>query len=194
MKNVTGFWILQECMRHWKLQGKDFDWPDLIQAASAGKPLQSFFDPDSDCFQTRDDMPSAIQKYCRATGQIVPDTCGEIARSAFESLSLKYKLVFEQLEILIHRKMATIRIVGGGSRNTFLCQMTADACNRPVVSGPVEASALGNVMMQAVATDHLPHLSAARVALADSIQCCSFEPRMHDAWDEAYMRFKDMAK
>jgi rhamnulokinase len=124
----------------------------------------------------------------------VPDTFGEIARSAFESLSLKYRSVIEQLEILIDRKIATIRIVGGGALNRFLCQMTADACNRLVVSGPVEASALGNVMMQAVATGHLPHLSAARIALADSVQCCLFEPHPCDAWDEAYTRFKGLQR
>jgi rhamnulokinase len=194
MKNVTGFWILQECMRCWKLQGHDFEWSDMIWAASAAKALCFCFDPDDECFQAQDDMPMAIQEYCRTTGQVVPDTIGEIARSAFESLSLKYRSVIEQLELLIQKKIATIRIVGGGSLNTFLCQMTADACRRLVVSGPSEASALGNVMLQAVATGHLPHLSAARVALADSVQCCSFEPRPSDAWDEAYIRFKQLEK
>ena len=194
MKNVTGFWILQECMRRWKLQGHDFGWADMIRAATAAKPLRSFFDPDEECFQVQDDMPKAIQEYCRATGQFVPDSVGEIARSAFESLSLKYRSVIEQLELLIQKKIATIRIVGGGSLNTFLCQMTANACNRLVISGPAEASALGNVMMQAVATGYLPHLSAARVALADSVQCCSFEPHTSDAWDEAYMRCEHLQK
>ncbi len=194
MKNVTGFWILQECMRCWKLQGHDFEWGDMIRAASNAKALRSFFDPDDECFQSQDDMPIAIQEYCRTTGQIVPDTFGDIARTAFESLSLKYRSVIEQLEFLIEKKFATIRIVGGGSLNTFLCQMTADACNRLVVSGPCEASALGNVMLQAVATGHLPHLSAARTALADSVQCCSFDPRPGDAWDEAHMRFKYLQK
>jgi len=194
MKNVTGFWILQECMRRWKLQGHDFGWADMIRAAAAAKPLRSFFDPDEECFQVQDDMPKAIQEYCRATGQLVPDSVGEIARSTFESLSLKYRSVIEQLEVLIQKKIATIRIVGGGSLNTFLCQMTANACNRLVISGPVEASALGNVMMQAVATGYLPHLSAARVALADSVQCCSFEPHTSDAWDEAYMRCEYLQK
>jgi rhamnulokinase len=194
MKNVTGLWILQECIRRWKLQGHYFEWSDMIRAASAAKALRSFFDPDDECFQAQDDMPVAIQEYCRTTGQAVPDSFGEIARSAFESLSLKYRSVIEQLEFLIQKKIATIRIVGGGSLNTFICQMTADACKRLVVSGPSEASALGNVMLQAVATGHLPHLSAARIALADSVQCCSFEPRPSDAWDEAHMRFKHLQK
>ena len=192
MKNVTGFWILQECMRRWRLQGHDFIWSDVIRAASTASAFHSFFDPNDEHFQGQDDMPRAIQEYCKATQQAVPETFGEIARSAFESLSLKYKSVIEQLEILIHRKMATIRIVGGGSLNTFLCQMTADACNRPVVCGPVEASALGNVMLQAIATGHLPHLSAARAALADSVQCCTFEPHPGDAWNDAFMRFKHL--
>lgn len=194
MKNVPGFWILQECMRYWKLQGHDFEWSDMIRAASSSKALRSFFDPDDERFLTHDDMPLAIQEYCQTSGQVVPDTFGELGRSAFESLSLKYRSVIEQLEVLVQKKITTIRIVGGGSLNTFLCQMTADACRRLVVSGPTEASALGNVMLQAVATGHLPDLSAARTALADSVQCCSFEPRPSDAWDEAYMRFKHLQK
>jgi rhamnulokinase len=177
-------------MQHWKLQGQYLQWTDIVQAASAAKALRSIFDPNDERLKVQSDMPAAIQGYCIATGQSVPETIGEIARCAFESLSLKYRSALEALETLTCRNITTIRVAGGGSLNTFLCQMTADACNRIVVSGPVEASALGNVMLQAVATGHLPNLRAGRAAIAASVQCCSFEPHRSDAWDEAYARFK----
>jgi rhamnulokinase len=192
MKNVTGFWILEECMQAWRLRGQHFQWCELVEAASAARALRSLFDPDDGRLQTPGDMPAAIQKYCHSAGQSVPQNSGEFARSAFESLCLKYRSVLDSLESLTGRRITTIRIVGGGALNTFLCQMTADACNRLVMSGPAEASALGNVMLQAVATGHLPDLSAGREAISDSIQCCAFEPRPSDAWDEAYIKFKDL--
>jgi rhamnulokinase len=190
MKNLTGLWILQECMQHWKLNRQNLEWRDVIQAASGATMLRSLIDPNDGRLQVTGNMPAGIQQCCRATGQIIPETIGEIARCAFEGLSLKYRSALESLELLTGRELRTIRVVGGGSLNTFLCQMTADACNRVVVGGPVEASALGNVMLQAVATGHLSNLSAGRVAIAASVQCRSYEPRRSDAWDEAYMRFK----
>lgn len=190
MKNITGLWVLQECLQYWKLHGKRLQWTDVVQAASAAKALQSIFDPNDGRFQVQDDMPLAIRDYCKATGQAVPETVGEIARCAFESLSLKYRSALDALQSLTGRDIVTIRVAGGGSLNTFLCQMTADACNRIVVSGPVEASALGNVMLQVVATGHLPNLRAGRAAIAQSVRCSSFEPHRSDAWDDAYMRFK----
>lgn len=190
LKNVTGFWILQECMRYWKLQGKEFTWAEMIPLALSAYPLRSIFDPNDPCLQAKNDIPIAIQEYCRATSQVVPSSAGEFARSAYESLCLKYRSIIEQLETLTQKKIMTIRIVGGGALNEFLCQMTADACNRCVVSGPVEASAMGNVMLQAVATNHIESLSAARTALAASVTCCKYEPVPHEKWDEAYERFK----
>lgn len=190
MKNITGLWILQECMQHWKLHGQELEWSDVIRAASMAKMLRSVIDPNDGRLQVPSNMPARIQQYCMATGQIMPETIGEIARCAFEGLSLKYRSALESLELLTGREIRIIRVVGGGSLNTFLCQMTADACNRVVVGGPVEASALGNVMLQAVATGHLSNLSAGSVAIAASVQCRSYEPYRSDAWDEAYMRFK----
>lgn len=190
MKNIAGLWILQECMKHWKLRGQYLEWTHIVQAASAAKSFRSIIDPNDERFQVQGDMPAAIRGYCGTTRQAVPETVGEIVRCAFESLSLKYRSALDALEVLTSRHIVTIRVAGGGSLNTFLCQMTADACNRIVVSGPVEASAFGNVMLQAVATGHLPHLQAGRTAIAESVQCSSFEPHRSDAWDEAYARFK----
>jgi rhamnulokinase len=190
LRNLTGLWVIQECLRCWEKEGRRYSWKDITFAAAEAKPLQRFFDPDATEFHLPSDMPGAIRAYCKGRQQSIPGTVGEIARCAFESLSLKYRSVLESLEKLTGRHLDSIRVVGGGSRNQFLCQMIADACDRPVVCGPVEASALGNVMLQAIATGHLQDVKAGRAAIAGSIECVSLVPRPSDAWDEAYERFK----
>jgi rhamnulokinase len=190
LRNLTGLWILQECMRKWEREGRSSSWEDIISASAAAPELVALIDPDAKEFRMPSDMPKAIQDYCRATGQRPPATVGEIARCAFESLSLKYRSVLQSLEQITGRRLQTIRIVGGGSLNRLLCQMVADCCGRLVVAGPAEASALGNVMLQAVATGHLSGVAEGRAAIAASIQCASFEPNPSDAWDEAFFHFE----
>lgn len=193
LKNITGLWIVQECLRHWSGEAFRYSWSDLVSAAEAAPKFQSFIDPDAHEFQAPCDMPRAIRQYCKATGQAAPHTVGEIARCTFESLSLKYRSVLESLRALTGRELRTIRVVGGGGLNTMLCQMTADACGCEVISGPVEAATLGNVMMQAVATGHLSDVRSGRDAIAQSVQCSTFEPHRpgkRDRWDEAYARFR----
>lgn len=190
LKNITGLWIVQECMRQWSSEGLGIRWEELAAAAEAAKAFQSFIDPDASSFQAQCDMPRAIREYCKASGQTAPETAGETARCAFESLSLKYRSVLESLRKLTGRELSTVRVVGGGGLNAVLCQMTADACGCPVVSGPSEASALGNVMLQAIATGHLDDVQSGRAALAESVQCTAFEPHRSGGWDEAYARFQ----
>jgi rhamnulokinase len=190
LKNITGLWIVQECQRHWASEGRECTWSELAAAAQTAKAFQCFIDPDAPGFLAQCDMPRAIRQYCKASGQAAPETVGEIARCAFESLSLKYRSVLESLRKLTGRALGTIRVVGGGGLNTVLCQMTADACGCAVVSGPSEASALGNVMLQAVATGHLADVRSERAAMAESVQCSVFDPHRSDRWDEAYARFR----
>jgi len=182
--------IVQECMRQWASEGRTIEWNELALAAGAAKAFQCLIDPDAPSFQAQCDMPRAIHQYCTASGQPAPETVGEMARCAFESLSLKYRSVLESLRKLTGRELRTIRVVGGGGLNTVLCQMTADACGCQVVSGPSEASALGNVMLQAVATGYLADVRSGRAALAESEQCSIFDPVRSDRWDEAYARFQ----
>jgi rhamnulokinase len=163
-----------------------------MEAAAQATALRSIFDPNDKRLSVQSNMPVAIEEYCRATGQPAPETAGAFARSALESLSLKYRSVLESLEFLTGRNLRTLRVVGGGSLNPLLCQMIADACDRVVVSGPAEASALGNVMMQAIATHHLPDMQAGRTSIAESVHRRTFEPRHSDAWDDAYARFKGL--
>ena len=190
VKNITGLWILQECLRQWTDEGRSYTWSELALAAESAKAFQCFIDPDAEEFQTQCDMPRAIGQYCRESGQAAPENVGEITRCAFESLSLKYRSVLESLRKLTGRSLPTIRVVGGGGLNSVLCQMTADACGCEVVSGPAEASALGNVMLQAVATGYLSDVRAGRAAIAESVQCSVFDPHRCDQWDEAYARFR----
>jgi rhamnulokinase len=192
LKNITGLWIAQECQRHWASEGHPCTWNDLVSASESAKAFQSFIDPDARDFQMQCDMPRAIRNYCLATQQPIPECIGEIARCVFESLSLKYRSVLESLRGVTGRTLQTIRVVGGGGLNATLCQMTADACGCEVVSGPAEASTLGNVMLQAVATGHLPDVRAGRIAIADSVQCSAFHPERSDRWDEAYARFRKL--
>ncbi len=190
LKNVTGMWLLQQCHCQWQREGPDFDWPRLMQLAEAARPFRSLIDPDSPAFWNPPDMPAAIRGYCRRTGQPTPETIGETVRCCLESLAFKYRQTVEALEQLTGRRLGTIRIVGGGSRNHLLCQMTADACGRTVVAGPVEATALGNVIVQAIATGFIPDVAAARRSLARSVERQYYEPRRGTDWAAAFERFR----
>ncbi len=192
LKNIMGLWLLQESRRQWQREGKDYPWDDLLKMAENAQPFKCVLDPDAIDFLGHGDMPGFIRAYCERTNQLQPQTPGEIARCCLESLALRYRWVLEALEHLTGRKLNTIRIVGGGSQNKLLNQFTADACNRNVVTGPVEATALGNIMMQAVATGHIKNLSAGRKAIAASVQQETFTPRHSAAWDKAFETFEGL--
>jgi rhamnulokinase len=189
LKNIGGLWLLQESRRQWARSGHEYTWDALLAEAEKATPFRSLIDPDASDFLAPGQMVDAICDSCRRTGQPAPETVGEVVRCALESLALRYRWTLGALEELVGHRLETIRIVGGGSQNRLLCQLTADACQRPVVTGPVEATALGNVMMQAMATGHLGSLAEAREAVAASITQERFEPRSADGWDEAYDRF-----
>ena len=190
IKNLTGLWLLQECQRQWSREGRHSTWSEISELAATASTFACLLDVDANDFRAPENMPRAIAAYCHRTLQPTPETIGVVARGCFESLALKYRSVLETLEAVTSRRLDTIRMVGGGCLNTLLCQMTADACNRTVVSGPAEASAFGNVMVQAIATGHLPNIGAGRVAIARSIQCVTYFPKETDIWDEAYARME----
>lgn len=192
VKNLTGLWILQECLRQWTSEGHAYTWADISGMASSAAAFQCVLDVEASDFRLPANMPATIADYCRRTAQSVPVSAGAIARCCLEGLSLKYRSVLTSLEALTERRLKTIRIVGGGCLNALLCQMTADACDRMVVSGPVEASAYGNAMLQAIATGHLPNVSAGRASIAESVQCISYRPCRSDVWEEAYARLERM--
>jgi rhamnulokinase len=194
MKNMTGLWILQECVRVWEAAGSRCAWSDLEAAAASAPAFRSFIDPSASAFQSQADMCAAIAQFCALSGQPIPRTHGEFARCVFESLSFAYRDVLEELERITGRALGSVRVVGGGSLNHFLCQMTADACGRVVIAGPVEASALGSAMMQALATGHLKNLSEGQEALRQSVELRFFEPVQSAATEQAYERYKSLVK
>jgi rhamnulokinase len=192
LRNLTGLWIVQECMRQWEIEGKGCSWEELIAEAQAAKAFRSLVHPGAKEFLAPKDMPTAIRNLCKKTGQELPGSRGELARCGFESLSLSYAATLETLQSLTGREIRTMRVVGGGSLNGFLCQLTADACDRVVVAGPVEASALGNVMLQAVAVGALPDIAAGRAAIGASIEYSTYAPQPSGAWIDAKARYKDL--
>lgn len=193
LKNVGGLWLLQECQRNWRAEGRTYTYPQLVKLAEQSTPLHSIVDPDAPDFLNPPNMLLALRDYCCRTSQPEPTTVGEIVRTCLESLALKYRYVLTALEEFVGHPLTTIRVVGGGSRNALLCQFTADACNRTVVAGPVEATALGNVLVQAVATGHLSSIAEGRAAVAASFEQTTYEPNHNNAgWDAAYGRFLDI--
>jgi rhamnulokinase len=193
LKNIAGLWLVQECRRIWELQGRSYDWGQLTEAATASRPLVSLINPDDPRFVAPEDMPAAIQQYCRESGQAVPESDGAVIRCALESLALRYRMVLNWLEDLVGSELKTVHIVGGGTQNRLLCQMAADACGRPVVTGPIEATAIGNIMMQAVADGAVASISEAREVIRNSFDVEQYSPHDTAPWDEAFQRFEKLS-
>ncbi len=189
LKNITGLWLVQECRRIWNQGGRDWDWEDLNGLSAAAKPLVSFIDPDAREFLAPDDMPEAIRAFCQKTGQTVPENEGAVLRCGLESIAMKVRQVFGMCEELAGGRLETIHIVGGGTRNRQLCQAAADACGRRVVAGPIEATATGNLMMQAVAAGDVGSIAEAREVIRRSFPVQQYEPQNTTAWDDAYEKF-----
>jgi rhamnulokinase len=189
LKNIGGLWLVQECRRIWKAAGQDHSWSELADLAAAAKPLQHIINPDAADFLAPDNMPRAIQDYCKKTGQAVPETPGEIIRTALEGLALKYRQVLGWLKELAGSQLTTIHIVGGGTNNKLLSQLTADATQRRVVAGPVEATAIGNLLMQYLALGEIASIRDAREIVRASFPVEEFMPRGGGAWDEAFAKF-----
>jgi rhamnulokinase len=189
LKNIMGLWLVQECRRIWERASKTYSYEDLMRLAEAAPPFASIIDPDDASFILPPSMPAAIADFCKRTGQPSPTEPGPVIRCALESLALRYRWVLERLEDLTGRRIATIHIVGGGSQNTLLCQLTADACNRPVIAGPVEATAIGNVLVQALGLGLIGSLGEARAIVRDSFDVKTYTPHEPDAWQGPYQRF-----
>jgi rhamnulokinase len=146
-------------------------------------------DPDDTDFIAPGDMPAKIRAFCARTDQAEPVTAGTVVRVALESLALKYRWVLERLEEMLGKRLDVIHIVGGGTQNRLLNQLAADATQRPVITGPVEATAIGNVLMQAISLGHLGSLEDAREVVRNSFDVEAYEPGPAEGWDEAYERF-----
>jgi rhamnulokinase len=189
LRNVMGLWLLQGLRRDLMRQGSSVEYGELIDAASQAAPLQVVLDPDAPEFLRADDMSRAIREFCSARGQQPPAEPGGLARAALEGLALRYRWVLEHLQEVVGRPITTIHVVGGGARNRLLCQMTADASGRRVLAGPTEATALGNLAVQAIAAGRVASLRQARDLIARSFPLDEYVPTPGSAWNEAYERF-----
>ncbi len=192
LKNVMGLWLLQESRRQWQREGREYDWHTLLTLAQEAEAFKCIIDPDADEFLGHGDIPAHIRAFCKRTNQPIPETDAQIIRCCLESLALRYRWVIEALEDLTGNNITTIRIVGGGIQNTVLNQFTANACNRTVVTGPIEATAFGNIMLQAVTTGHITSLETGREVIANSIEQEVFEPQSNPQWDVAFTKFKQI--
>ena len=190
LKNVMGLWMLQRCRRSFSDRGREYTYAELMEAARTAPPFHCLVDPDDGSFLNPDDMPDAIDRFCRKCDQPTPDGPGAYARTILESLALKYRLVLRNLESLIGRRIDTIRVVGGGSRNRMLNQFTADATGKFVLAGPCEAAALGNIGVQLVATGAVGSLAEAREIIGHSFPAEAFTPGDAVPWDAAAERFE----
>ena len=190
LKNIMGLWLIQECRRTWAKEGDDLSYDDISGLAAAARPFKAVIDPDWPAFLAPGDMPARIVRFCKETRQNVPEGKGEIVRTVLEGLALKYRSTLDTLERLAGRRVETIHIVGGGCQNRLLCQFAADATGRPVIAGPVEATAAGNVLVQAMATGLVASLAEIRSIVRGSFQLEQSEPKDTSDWDEAYSRFR----
>ncbi len=192
LKSICGLWLIQECRRIWEHRGAKVAFEDLRREALAAPPFAALIHPDDPSFATPGDMPARIAAFCRRTRQKPPASRGAIARTIYESLALRYRQVFGQIENLTGHYHPALHIVGGGVRETVLNQFTADALNRPVHAGPVEATATGNILMQMIATRALRSLPEGRALVRQSSPVTTYTPNFSTAWDEAYARFLEL--
>jgi rhamnulokinase len=189
LKNIVGLWILQESRREWARQGRELDYAALTREAQDAEPFRSLIDPRAARFLKPGDMPQKIVAYCRETGQPAPETPGQFVRCILESLALLYRVTIEELEQLTGRTVWRLHIVGGGSQSALLNQFAASATQRQVIAGPAEATAAGNVLLQAIALGHVGSLAALRQIVRDSFALQTFEPLEAESWQAAYQRF-----
>lgn len=176
LKNITGMWIVEQCLKQWKSEGKDYSYPEMVTLAQCSKAVCTI-DPDAPDFVAPANMVAAIDEYCRATEQPVPAIHGEYIRSIFESLAWKYAKTLDVFRGLSESPIERLHVIGGGSRNAFLNQLTADACGIPVIAGPAEATALGNIMIQAIASGAVKNLAEMRKVIADNIETVTYYPK-----------------
>ncbi len=189
LKNIIGLWLIQESRRQWKREGKEYSYADLEKLALAAEPFKCFIDPDAPEFVPHGNIPERVREFCRKTGQYVPETVGEIMRCIYESLAMKYRLTFEKLRECTERDYPVIHVIGGGTKDGLLCQMTANSCDRTVKAGPIEATVMGNVAVQLMSDGSVENIGQARKIVADSSELKTFEPTDTDKWAKAYKDF-----
>jgi rhamnulokinase len=190
LRNVTGLWLVHECMGAWAAEGRDYSFEELVALAEQAPPLRSLVDPDDPLFVEQGDMPARVREFCAATGQEEPLEPGTLVRCIFESLALGHARAIRALAAATGEVSEEVHIVGGGARNSLLCQWTADATELPVLAGPYEATVFGNLLVQAIALREIASIAEAREVVRRSFAPLCFEPQESAAWGEARARFE----
>ena len=194
LKNICGLWLIQESRRQWIREGKEYSYAELEKMALECKPFRCFIDPDAPEFAPMGNIPERVRKYCEKTGQYVPQTVGEIMRCIYESLALKYRLTFDGIKDCTEKEYDRIHVMGGGTKDKLLLQMTAQSCNVNVYGGPIEATALGNIAVQLMSSGAISDIKEARKIIAQGENLKLYTPNDRDDWEKAYETFKQIIK
>ena len=192
LKNICGLWLIQESRRQWQREGTELSYAELERLALACEPFKCFIDPDAPDFVAMGDIPGRVREFCRRTGQYVPESTGEVMRCIYESLALKYRRTFESIKKCTGRDYPRLYVVGGGTKDRLLLQMTANSCDRTVLGGPVEATVLGNIAVQLLSSGDIKSISEARSVIAEGEKPVIYTPADTDLWSAAYERFTEI--
>ena len=193
LKNICGMWLIEQCKKDWE-KHQSLSYNDIVIESEKAVPFKCFINPDSPCFANPKSMIESIQNYCKLTGQYIPQTIGEIARCIYESLAFRYKQVLESLQQLSTKRIETLHIIGGGSQNRLLNSYTANAIGLPVVAGPSEATAIGNILLQAKACGLVNDKSEMRRIVRNSVKLETFIPKDVETWEKQYLNYLDVYK
>lgn len=192
LKNICGMWLLEQCRKEWARDGKEYTYPEIVAMANSAEPFAHFINPDDASFANPPSMLKAIEEFCVRTGQKAPESDAAVIRTIFESLALRYREVLEMLENMAPFAIDVLHIIGGGSKNVLLNQYTANATGKRVVAGPSEATAIGNVMMQAIGAGAVGSLAEARKIIRASVETEEFLPQDTEQWNKAYEIFHNL--
>lgn len=190
LKNIIGLWLIQESRRQWQREGKEYSFAELDLMANKVEALTCFIDPDAKEFNTVGDIPSKIYEFCKRTNQKPPKSVGEFVCCIHQSLAMKYRYTLEQIEECTGKLFSSINMIGGGIQSKLLCQMTANASGKEVIAGPIEATALGNVIVQFMALGEIKDIQHARKIVLNSENPIKYYPKDKEIWDKAYNNFK----
>ena len=194
LKNIIGLWLIQESRRQWAREGENYSYADLEKLALEAEPFKCFIDPDAPEFVPHGNLPERVREYCRKTNQYVPETVGEIMRCIYESLAMKYRETFDKIKECTGKDYPVIHVIGGGTKDTLLCQLTANSCGCEVKAGPIEATVLGNLAVQLISHGEIGDIKEAREIIASSENVVTYAPQDADIWSESFEKYLKATK
>ncbi len=194
LKNISGLWLIQETRRNLAETDRKYSYNELEMLARDSEKFRSFIDPDDPSLSAHGNLPQKIRNYCRKTNQPVPETVGQVVRCIYESLALKYRLALEQIGECTGKKFDVLHLMGGGTKDGFLCELTSQSLGVPVIAGPIEATALGNIVLQLIALGEIESIEKGREIIAENEKVKTFNEEHSPDWDEAYKRFCEIIK